>query len=155
MADRKPIPLEVQSLNEAGASGSHMGWYSKGHHAPVAFLAAIDAHEGTPQRLTVSKVQLTHWRCVPAIDDDGDPVVEFRPTTPGPGAFAVTVIEAERTAAGCVRCLWCNREQAAEATTCAGCGHNPGLPKIACGCARCLAPMANPARLELGVGARP
>jgi hypothetical protein len=144
---RKPPPLAVQVLTEAG--GAPMGWYSKGHHRPAEFLAAIDELEGAPQRLDVENVTHAHWRCVPGLDEDGDPAVLFRPAKPGPGAFPVTVLEGERTEAGAIVCAWCSREQPAGLTTCSGCGHNPGVPRVSCGCARCLAPMNNPAQLEL------
>ena len=93
---RVRYPLAVE-MHGHWQTGELMGFYSKGHHPPAAFLEAVRQHEDAPycamEELSEDKVRHLYWRCVPAADGEWSEF-EFRETTPGPGAFPVTEIEA-------------------------------------------------------------
>jgi len=99
MADK----IDVQDLREF--EGSWFGWWAKEHHDPEAFIEAVEIENagGSEQWkkrwevrrkfLNPEKVWHGHWRCVP--HHSGAGVTYHQADGPGPGAFPVTVLEAQ------------------------------------------------------------
>lgn len=91
--------MDVKELFEF--EGGPMGWWAKGHHEPAAFLAAVELARceigvGFDPVLLTENVRHTYWRVVPTISPHRDNAwvglfIDAR--GPGPGAFAVTVVE--------------------------------------------------------------
>lgn len=86
----KTYPLAVKELREF--QGGHLGWWSKGHHDSLAFVAAIAALD-LPHRIAIDSraIRQEWWRCVPA---PGEHVTcTFKAKAGARGAFPVTVVE--------------------------------------------------------------
>ncbi len=81
--------LEIKELREF--EGGHLGWFSKGHQDPIAFLFAVV--ENWDDRLEVHSSQVRHeyWRCVPVAGEHFTCTHRAKPGTRG--AFPVTVVE--------------------------------------------------------------
>ena len=86
----KPYPLDIQELREL--EGGHLGWYSKGHHDSLAFVAAIAAMDA-PRRIVIDSRFIRHeyWRCVPVPGEHFTCTFNAKPGARG--AFPVTVVE--------------------------------------------------------------
>lgn len=90
MAKKKIYPPDIRELREI--KRGHVGYYSQGLHAPLAFVAAIAAMD-LPRRIAIDSRAIRHeWRrCVPV---PGEHFTELQRARPGvPGAFPVTVVE--------------------------------------------------------------
>lgn len=86
----KNYDLAIQEFREF--EGGHLGWWSKGHHDPIAFLFAVT--EDMEERLEVTHDRVIHcyWRCVPV--GAGEKGVLFcNAKQDQRGAFPVTVVE--------------------------------------------------------------
>jgi hypothetical protein len=90
----KAYPLQPRSLWEA-RHGPY-GAYSKGHHAPDAFLAACreGGWDDVVEHASPAMVLHLWWRFVPDNDSGGSVSVDAAPHARG--AFPVTVFDLER-----------------------------------------------------------
>lgn len=87
----KTYPLDIQELDEF--EGGHLGWWSKGHHDPIAFLFAVTEDMDERFETTSDRVRHEWWRCVP-VPVAGENFTLTIPAKPNTrGAFPVTVVE--------------------------------------------------------------
>lgn len=76
---------DVRQLLEEGSS---VGLFARGHHDAETFIAAC--REQWAKLVQPEDVHQTHWRILPP-NEDGEQW--YQPSSPGRGAFPVTVTE--------------------------------------------------------------
>jgi len=91
----KQYSLEIVPIYELESSGPPMAYYSRGHHQPAEFWAALWEHFYFERDclLNYSGLRAEHWymRLTPW-DDEGQMWAQC-PVEPGPGAFPVTYVD--------------------------------------------------------------
>lgn len=95
----KPLPtIEIEELREAGEDGGDlMGYYCRGHVDRHAFATASNKYSGARdgydiRRVDAKRVRHVWWRSVQMADEPRG-TFEYRPSLPGPGAWAATVCD--------------------------------------------------------------
>jgi hypothetical protein len=90
---KKSYPLEVIKLDEAGGD-CMLGYFTKGHHSPEAFIEAVEADYDDAYRS--SKVSHETWRMAWMMCD-GERTPYYDVVAPGSrGGFPVTVVDGDR-----------------------------------------------------------
>ena len=91
----KTYPLEIHAMYELESWGPPMAYYSRGHHDPADFWAALWAFFFIERNalLDYTSLRAEHWlmRCVPF---DGEQMWAQCPAKEGAGAFPVTYVDA-------------------------------------------------------------
>lgn len=88
--------ITIEELRELDG-GVLLGYYAKGHHDDLAFIAALAEHleANSRERFECKSTDIyrAYWRNVPApyYDDGAWQITAAK--GPGPGAYAVTVVE--------------------------------------------------------------
>jgi hypothetical protein len=83
----RSYPLDVDPLT--GQDGEGLGYFSKGHHDPEAFVREASHFDGL--LYPAKYVRHAYYRAVPSQNDDLDTI--YYETKPGRGAWPVTLIE--------------------------------------------------------------
>jgi hypothetical protein len=88
--------ITIEELRELDG-GALMGFYAKGHHDDLAFIAALSEYleASNRERFECKSTDIcrVYWRNVPApyYDDGAWQITDAR--GPGRGAYAVTIVE--------------------------------------------------------------
>lgn len=84
----KTYALEIKELREF--EGGHLGWFSKGHHDPIAFLFAVAEEVDNRLEVHSSLVRQEYWKCLPRTERGIETVTVKAGAR---GCFPVTVVE--------------------------------------------------------------
>lgn len=90
------LPIDIMEIREAGEDGGElMGYYCRGHVDRFAFAEAANSFSGASSfydtRHVVAKAANHVWYRTVQMTGEPKGTYEFKPSVPGPGAWAATV----------------------------------------------------------------